>query len=753
MLLHSAAAAMLTALAVQPSPASAQTLPAAPAKPAPVETAASAANTEAAPANSLPAVAVSGFRAEQVAGPKALRSLQDTPRIITVLPQALLEEQGVSSLKDALRNLPGISLQAGEGNPPGGDQLKIRGFNARDDINVNGARDLGNYFRDPFYVDQLEVVKGPNSTFSGRGSAGGTINFVSKMPLLQDFGQVELSLGTAEQRRATLDVNRRLGDDLAVRVNLMAHEADIPGRDIAEEQRYGLYAAATWGFKGDTRVTADLLHMRQDDLPDAGLPFDRDAPGSSSRGTGALPPGLRSANFYGHADDHKKVDVNLVGLTVEHHFGSGTLLRNQLRLSRVGNDSITSSPRIRNIPAASSGFEGAQVRGDTKPRDQTDEGVSNQTSLQFSLGTGAIRHDIVTGIEIGRYSYDNKRRPDAAGPMTDLYSPQPRLHPATPYDGTVYSFNTEELAVYALDVVSLTPQWDLNLGLRWDRVTARASEAGRENLATPGSNLNLQRTDHVASGSIGLVFKPDPKLSLYAALGNAFEVSGNFDRNQVQLAGGGSARVADPATFNIAPEQTQAFELGAKWMAAADLTVNAAVFETRKNKARFPGQAGGDNSVLDARLRIRGFELLTAGSVTREWRLYSGYTWLDSRVLAAPSQPFAVGQELGGTPRHSFNLFTTYDIAPWLSLGGGLQHVTRQFSSVQASATGTRKVMIPGYTVADLYATLRLSKQTSLRINAFNVDDRAYISQVAEGGAQGIPGRARQVVATLRHEF
>ncbi len=387
MLLHSAAAAMLTALAVQPSPASAQTLPAAPAKPAPVETAASAANTEAAPANSLPAVAVSGFRAEQVAGPKALRSLQDTPRIITVLPQALLEEQGVSSLKDALRNLPGISLQAGEGNPPGGDQLKIRGFNARDDINVNGARDLGNYFRDPFYVDQLEVVKGPNSTFSGRGSAGGTINFVSKMPLLQDFGQVELSLGRDEQRRATLDVNRRLGDDLAVRVNLMAHEADIPGRDIAEEQRYGLYAAATWGFKGDTRVTADLLHMRQDDLPDAGLPFDRDAPGSSSRGTGALPPGLRSANFYGHADDHKKVDVNLVGLTVEHHFGSGTLLRNQLRLSRVGNDSITSSPRIRNIPAASSGFEGAQVRGDTKPRDQTDEGVSNQTSLQFSLAT------------------------------------------------------------------------------------------------------------------------------------------------------------------------------------------------------------------------------------------------------------------------------------------------------------------------------------------------------------------------------
>lgn len=701
----------------------------------------------------LPKVEVSGFRGEQVSGVKYQRPLQDTPRIVTVLPEALLQEQGVTSLKDALRNIPGISLQAGEGNPPGGDQLKIRGFNARDDINVNGARDLGNYFRDPFYVDQLEVVKGPNSAFSGRGSAGGTINFVTKTPQPEAFGRAELSLGSDQLRRATIDLNRPLDDTSGVRLNLMAHDAGTPGRDIVEEQRYGLYGAYTGAFTRDTSVTIDLLHMQQDDIPDAGLPFDRDPTSAHSRGTGGLPPGLDFDNYYGHIDDAKDVGVTLLGVSIQHRFGHRLTLRNQTRLSHVSNDSITSSPRIRNIPGGSPGFEGAQVRGDTKPRDQVDKGLSNQTSLQFSFGSAGIKHDVVTGVELGRYRYDNTRRPDVSGPVTDLYDPQPRLRPATPYDGTVYSFETRELAAYLLDTLALSPQWDLNLGVRWDRVEAKASEAGRESLPTPGDNRRLERTDTVTSYSAGLVYKLSPRTSLYAAVGNAFEISGNFDRNQIQLAGGATARVADAATFNVAPEKTTAFELGAKWKLGSDLDVNAAVFRTRKSNARFPGQAGGDNSILDSRLRVQGFELLTAGRVNRQWRLYSGYTFLDGAVLAAPSRPFAVGQDLGGTPRHAFSVFSTYDLSAQATLGGGLQHVGGQSGSVQATEAGTRKVRVPSYTVVDLYATVKFTPRTQLRVNLYNVGDKRYVSQIAEGGGQGVPGPGRQLVATLRHDF
>ncbi len=735
--------------AAAPSPARAASAPA-----AANATPASAGSPAPAPASAAQTIEVTGFRGVQAAGVKYQRSLQDTPRIVTVLPEALLQEQGVTSLKDALRNLPGISLQAGEGNPPGGDQLKIRGFNARDDINVNGARDLGNYFRDPFYVDQLEVVKGPNSTFSGRGSAGGTINFVTKTPQAgREFSRAEVSLGSAEMKRATVDLNRPLGDNSALRLNVMAHDSGVPGRDIVEEQRYGVYGAYTWGFQGATRITADLLLTRQRDLPDAGLPLDRDPTSAHSRGTGRLPPGLDFSRFYGHTDDYKHVDVAQAGLTVQHSFANGWALRNQTRAGRVDNDSITSSPRVRNIPTASPNFEGAQVRGDTKPRDQRDSGGSNQTALLGSFSTGGVKHDFITGVEVGSYRYENARRPDVSGPLTDLYNPQPRQRPVVPYDGTVYGFKTDEVAWYALDTLTLAPKWELNLGLRWDRVKATAWVQGRENLPTPGDNRHLSRSDSVWSGSAGLVHKLSPRTSLYASVGTAFEVAGNFDRNQVQLAGGATARVADAATFNTAPEKTTAYELGAKWRLGEDLDVNAAVFRTDKDRARFPGQAGGDGSILDAQLRIQGLELLTAGRLTSAWRLYSGYTYLDSEVRAAPSRPYAVGQELGGTPRHSFNVFTLYDLGPQFSLGGGLQHVTRSYGSVQATATGTRKVEIPGYTVVDVYATWRFTPQTQLRLNVYNAADKAYLSQVAEGGGQGIPGRGRQVVATLRHDF
>lgn len=701
----------------------------------------------------LGTVDVVDFRGTQVDSIKYTRDLKDTPRIITILPDDLLQEQNTTSLKDALRNIPGISLQAGEGNPPGGDQLKIRGFNARDDLNVNGTRDLGNYFRDPFYVDQLEVVKGPNSSFSGRGSAGGTINFVTKKPEQRDFGRFEGSVGTDNLFRTTLDLNRTIDDNSAFRLNLMGHASDTPGRDVVDEKRHGLYGAYTWGFKEKTQITADYLLLRQNDTPDAGLPFDRDPAGTNARGTGRVPPELRFDNFYGHVDDYKKVAVDQFGLAIQHRLSPSATLRNQSRYSVVDNDSVTSSPRIRNVPAASADFQGAMVVGDTKPRDQKDEGFSNQTDVLFSFTAGGLQHDVVAGLEFGQFSYANRRRPDVIGPLTDLYNPQVRNRPATPFDGTVYHFKTEESALYVLDTVRLSPQWDLNAGVRWDHVKARASESGRENLPSPGTNLDIARTDTEVSYSLGLVYKLTPKTSLYASFGNAFEVSGNFDRNQVQLAGGATARVASAATFNLPAEETRAIELGAKWEVGSGLDLNAALFRTQRSNARFPGQAGGDNSILDARLRVQGFELLAAGRITPAWRLYSGFTYLDSEVLSAPSRPFAEGQELGGTPKTSFNVFTTYDLTPKITLGGGLQYQDNTFGSVQATATGTRKVFVPSYTVADLYATYKFSSKTRLSINLYNLADKRYISQTAEGGGQGIPGPGRQLIATLRHDF
>ena len=723
--------AVALAVATFAGPALAQTTTAAPAA--------------AASGVTLEEVRVIDFRGQQMDSIKYTRDLKDTPRIISVLPSDLLEEQNVTSIKDALRNIPGISLQAGEGNPPGGDQLKIRGFNARDDLNVNGTRDLGNYFRDPFYIDQLEVVKGPNSAFSGRGSAGGTINFVTKKPSLEAFNRAEVSVGTDSYFRATADLNRPIDDNSAVRINLMRHQSDKPGRDVAEESRYGLYAAYTWGFKGPTQITADFLHTRQDDLPDAGLPLDR----TNVLGNGGvLPPGLDFDNFYGHLDDYKKVEVNQVGLSVQHSFGNGLVLRNQTRLSQVENDSITSSPRIVNLTTA---------RGDTKPRDQTDQGFNNQTDLLWSFSTGSVRHDLVTGVEVARYTYENRRRRDTQGPSTSLYNPALRvLGAATPvYDGTVYSFKTEELGIYALDTMKLSDRWELSLGGRWDSVRAEANRRGFTG-ALAGNNTDHVRKDTEFSWSTGLVYKLRPDTSLYAAYGNAYNISGSFDRNQVQLAGGGATENVVGPTFNTPPEKVQAIELGAKWDIGSDLDLNMAVFRTETSEGRFPAAVPGAVTIPNVEYHINGFEVLAAGNLSKRWKLYGGYTYLDSKVTAAPTNPFAVGQGLGGTPQHTFNLFTTYDVTPQWTLGGGLQHVSEQTSGVEPSppaGNANRVVRIPAYTVADLYATYKFSPRTQLRMNLFNAFDKRYIQQLAEGGGQGIPGPGRQFIVTLRHDF
>lgn len=730
-----------------------------------------------APAAELEAVTVTGYRGTFMDSVKYQRSVQETPRIVTVLTNDLLEDQNVTELRDALRNVSGISLQAGEGNPPGGDQLKIRGFNARDDINVNGSRDLGNYFRDPFYVDQIEVVKGPNSAFSGRGSAGGTINFVTKQPLMEDRNRVETSVGTDSLFRVTGDFNRRIDDNSALRLNVMNHTQDVPGRDETNQERYGFYAAYVWGLESDTQVEVDFLHTRQNNLEDKGLPFDREGfsgdtaeltendgertPGGQRAPdgyyTGKLPPGIDYSNFYGHQDDYQDIEVDQLGVAVEHRFSDQVALRNQFRASRVHNDSITSSPRLI-IPEAAWGsgdFSQAQVRGDLKPRDQEDLSFFNQTDLITSFETGGLSHDLVVGAELGYVDIENKRRPDVKGPATDLYNPAQRTRPNAPYDGSRHRLESEQVGLYALDTIALNPQWDLHGGVRWDHVESTATDYGYDDPIGPST-----RTDSEWSGNLGLVFKPTQNGSIYASVGTAFDVTGTFDRGLVQLAGGGSAEgggredIIDEAAFNTDPEKTVAYEVGTKWNLADNLLVSAALFRTDKTNARTPAQGGGDMlDVLDGEQRVEGFEIGAMGSLTPVWDLYTSYTFMDSEVRSS-NNPWEEGSRLGGTPEHTFNLWTTYDVLPEWTVGGGLEYVADQVNNVTSEPGARRRqVEIDSYTVFHASTTYRFTEDLQLRVNAFNLADEEYISQVAEGGAQGIPGPGRHVIASLRYDF
>ena len=224
----------------------------------------------------------------------------DTPQSIDVVPAEVIKEQGVTSLVDALKNVPGITLNAGEGGTHG-DLVNLRGFSAGDDYFLDGLRDTGLYNRDVFDVESIEVYKGPASTLFGRGTTGGVINQVSKTPQLYPIDDFTITGGTNAEVRLTGDVNYVL-DDMAVRLNLMGQRNNVEGRPFARTQKWGAAPSFAWGLGTDTVATLQVLHQQEDSIPDSGIPFL----------VGAPAPVNHHVDYGLPSDDRFKTDTDVV---------------------------------------------------------------------------------------------------------------------------------------------------------------------------------------------------------------------------------------------------------------------------------------------------------------------------------------------------------------------------------------------------------------------------------------------------------
>ena len=424
------------------------------------------------PVPTLPTVRVEDrapapYKPEQARDPQFTEPLVDTPQTVNVVPEAVIEQRAATTLRNVLRNVPGISMQAGEGGVPAGDQLTIRGFSARTDLFVDGVRDFGGYARDPFNLEQVEVVKGPASTYSGRGSTGGYINLVSKTPRLNAFSQADLSVGTDAYKRLTADLNRPLGDgkNTALRLNLMAHDAEVPGRDEVEVSRWGVAPSVAFGLGGATGLTLSYFHMSQDNLPDYGLPWVP-ATNVPLAAFADRPPPVDFENFYGlTARDYEDIGTDIASAEFEHDFSDALSVRNLLRYGRTDRDSIITVPRF----------------------------LNNNSTL--------VRRNDKTGVD---------------SPATDLFNP----NPGAPYldniqpNGT--KTNADGAAVYVVDTVKLSEQWQASGGLRWDHyeVDYQAPDGTR-----------FSRTDSELSWQAALIYKPRPEGSVYAGYGSSFNPS------------------------------------------------------------------------------------------------------------------------------------------------------------------------------------------------------------------------------------
>lgn len=713
-------------------------------------------------------VTVIGQTVKDVSSPKYTEPLRDIPQTIVVIPSSVYSEQGATSLRDVLRNTPGITFQQGEGGSAPGDNLFIRGFGARNDIYVDGARDPGVLTRDTFNIESVEVSKGPSSATSGRGSTGGSVNQVSKMPRLENFTKLDATIGNGDYKRSTLDVNQALDSTVlkgaAVRVNAVWNDAGVVGRDEIFNKSWGIAPSLAVGLGTPTTLTLSYFHLHQNNLPDYGLPMTLPAGAIAS---GKTINDLDWSNFYGLVSrDYEHIDSDAVTGIIEHKFDDDTSLRNLTRYGVNRRDAIVTPPRAASIPptvpSATNGMLDpgynpaiAQMRRtDTKYQDRDDKTLSNQTNLTTAFQTGALKHSLTTGIEVSREDQKSYTKVDDnvaatapnAGrpPVTDLYHPDPHQ----PYTGSIHRNGAytaaiaDSGAIYVFDTLKFNPQWEVNFGGRYELLDVSYKTVTAPTTTVPSAVARFQRTDDMFSWRGGIVFKPVESGSIYAGYGTSFNPS-------VDAAQGLSLAATGATNANLAPEKNRSYELGTKWdLVKKKLAVSAALFRTEKTNARTTDASGA--TVLAGNQKVDGLELGATGNITDVWTVFGGYAYMDGKVDAS-GIPTQVDAQLTYVPKQSFNLWTTYRLPIGLTLGAGAQFTDGYFFALP-SATATPVISPKSrYWLYSAMASYPVTKHLTLRLNINNLTDEQYMDR----GYQGhfTPGVGRTFLLNASYSF
>lgn len=644
--------------------------------------------------------------------------LQDVPQSITVVPQKLMQERAAASFQDALKSVPGISFQAGEGGVQG-NNLTLRGYNARNDLFLDGVRDQGSYFRDIFNIESVEVLKGPSSQYFGRGSTGGAINQVSKVPeLLPSYGGT-LSLGNGIYLRGTADVNQPITPTIALRINTMVHKDDIVGRDVAEQKRLGFAPSITFGLGTPTQLNLSYLIQGEDNIPDYGIPYVNGRPARVDRD-----------NFYGFTDkDFEKTLLNVGTARFDHRFNDMLSLRNTLRYSHNDREHETTAPRF-NAATFPNTFN-----RNRPARDIVEQIVSNQTDLTAKFDTFSLKHTLVTGIEFSEEWLDRTNYAFQNIPPADVHHPDHHQSTAgmtrsrsARSDGQAFGFG-----IFAADQIRLNEYFDLVGGVRWDYFDTDFHNKTYNTSGALTASDRFSRTDKMWSYRGGLIFHPTTAQSYYFSYATAF----NPSAEAVQLAANNE---------QTPPEKNEIFEVGTKLQFFnGALSVQGAVFRINKTDARVddPDTPTGQ-LVLEGKQRVQGFEIGVAGQVLPNLNVFGGYTYLDSEFLESPD-PDVKGNELLNVPRHSATLWVTYDFLEKWQIGGGPTYVSSRYNN---AANASR---IPGHVLWDSTLAYRLTKNLELRLNAINLTNDLYYSNIS--GGHVVPGNGRTFIFSTSFKF
>lgn len=706
------------------------------------------------PSVQVNATADSAFNPQTSPQGKFTAPLVDTPKTVQVIGEEIIKQTGATSLQEALKSTPGITFGNGEGGSPNGDQPFIRGMDAQSSTFVDGMRDIAAGTREVFNLESVEVIKGADSAYAGRGGAGGSINLTTKKAKNDNFVAGDVGLGTDNYKRATLDLNRKLGETTGFRLNAMAHDADIPGRDGPQNKRWGIAPTVTFGMGTPTEVTLSWQHLQTDNIPDGGIPYQytsNPVTGKASSWAGNLPGGSvvrptygnNRENWYGLKDrDYEKEKSDLFTASVEHKFTDTNKLRNSLRYSKSEQDYVWTQPD----DSKGNALNGYVFRrGNYRFSEVTT--LQNVTEFTGKEQTGSIGHSYAFGLELAKEKSES--RSGAIQDSTKANCTTVSMWCASlnnPNSSVPYSYNytvaapvkntIDTIALYAFDTLKFNDQWLLNAGLRADHYK----------VGYTSSTFQADRSDTLFNYQLGLVYKPAPNGSIYANIGTSSRPGGGSLGNGTE-----DLAITSNALADLEPEKTRSMELGTKWdLMDKKLGLTAAIFRNQVTNTRITEGTlvymGGDKVV-------NGIELGFTGQVLRNLSVFGGYTYMDSEQTNAGAGNAANGRPFINTPKHSFSLWTSYKPTDKLTLGLGVYAQSSVNAGyIRATDGGIVTKGISGYSRYDAMVGYQINRNLAFQLNLYNLGDKVYYSGVRSPHYANIAA-GRSAVASLKFTY
>ena len=709
------------------------------------------------------------YKARTSGDARHTRPLAETPSTITVLTKSAIDDAGVTDLKQILAAQPGITLGTGENGNAFGDRYIIRGQEARSDVFVDGLRDPGMSTRESFAVEQLEISKGPNSSFAGRGTAGGAINAITKQATLDhDFTRVSVGLGTDSQKRVTTDFNKGFGESFALRVNALYGDEDVPDRKPASRERKGVALSGLYEVNKDLSITLDYYGLRtKDQFPDLGAYL-----------TGTLPYRVPAKNVpvYAQSSDFLKSDIDTVTARVNWKLAPNMRLTSLTRYGTSNNGYLTTGANAgtRYDGATGAGYSTAYIDNGHSGWQEVDY-LAHQSNLRVDTTLGGMKNEFIFGAEFtnhkvlsGAYSITNSAAANCkttagigannaycftASNGTPVASLANLAGRSAVRGGKTQDWRVKTVALTAMDTIDLTDRFSAFGGVRADRFDL---DLIRYTAATGAVAGDYGYKDTLVNGHFGLTYKAAKDLIVYASAATAQDINGG-EADSGTNSGYGGAVLYQGQIAGAKPETSTNLELGAKWnLLDNQLLATAALFQTTKKDVMEGANYDTVGTFNTGKNRVHGLELGLSGDLTDKLSVQAGAAVMKSKVLGS-AVATNIGNPLSNFAEKSYSVQAKYQLTDAFSFGAINRYESSrcggQPDTGAGFTNGACSQPVPSFQVSDLFAAYRFNKKLDMRVNVLNVFNKDYYTAVYRSGSFLYKGDARAVRVTLNYEM